>query len=256
MRLSEESDTGKWDLNTSVVLVAVLKSPADLRRLLDEHWYRIPVDFAPSRSFSYIAFYQPAIFGSNGKQIRYYARVASRDVAKRIELLPDESNHPRVQAAYIRFGFNKIHTLRRPIKNQIPRRVNFGFTTLKQLRTAENLLEVYGVSPTEQLLAEGLDRLGIPVTSEYPVGYSSGRFRIDLVVACRNGWLAIECDNDKAHGTSAQKEKDRHKDMVLGYHGWRILRLTETDIMNNLDRSLLRIQVAIASLGGISDPIN
>lgn len=246
----------KGQAQTADVLVAVLKSPADLDRLLTEKWYRIPAAFTPTRPFAFIAFYQPAAFGAAGKRIRYYAEVVSRETVKRVDLLPHEPRHPRAADEYVRFRFDTISELARPIQNLIPRRVTFGFTTLERLRSSENLLELYGVPATEQIIADGLRQLGIPVVTQLPIGYSSGRFRLDLAIACRNGWLAIECDNDRAHRPPQQRIKDEHKDAVLRYHDWRIIRLGEADILYNLDRSLARLQVAIASLGGLAKSEN
>ena len=46
------------------VLVGVLKSKDDLKILLEEKWYRIPIAFLPKRRFTHIAFYQPLEFGA------------------------------------------------------------------------------------------------------------------------------------------------------------------------------------------------
>ncbi|TSC55339.1 MAG: hypothetical protein Greene041679_635, partial [Parcubacteria group bacterium Greene0416_79] len=54
-------------MNAKTVLVGVLKSPRDLKILLEEKWYRIPVSFLPKRKFTHIAFYQPAAFDKEGK---------------------------------------------------------------------------------------------------------------------------------------------------------------------------------------------
>lgn len=237
---------------TETVLVSVLKDQRDLERLLTDHWYRIPVDFAPKRPFRFIAFYQPAAFKQHGRQIAYYARVASRTRQLRRELLPDEPRHPRANQIYVKYTFARIERLARPVRNIIPRRVTFGFTALAKLQTAEHLLELFDVAPIEQLVEAGLRRLDIPVINEYPIGFSSGRFRIDLAVRCRDGWLAIECDNQASHRTAAQKQKDAHKDTVLKHHGWRLVRLAESEVLNQFDRSLARVQLAIASLGGVA----
>lgn len=112
------------------VLVGVLKSKKDLRLLLREHWYRIPVAFLPRRAFTHIAFYQPAIFGKQGKRIIYFARVIGKEKFTRAALLPSEPNHPRASDEYVKFSFSSVQKLSQPVKNIIPRRVSFGFTTL------------------------------------------------------------------------------------------------------------------------------
>ncbi|MFH1099147.1 MAG: hypothetical protein V1723_04515, partial [Candidatus Uhrbacteria bacterium] len=119
-----------------IVLVGVLKNRRDLKILLTERWYRIPMRYAPSRQYAYLAFYQPVAFGGMGKCVRYYARVLERQTVQRNRLLPEESEHPRAHEPYVRIRVGKVRVLRRSIRNIAPRRVTFGFTTLHRLRTA------------------------------------------------------------------------------------------------------------------------
>ncbi|MDO8594252.1 MAG: DUF559 domain-containing protein [bacterium] len=246
------------------VLVAVLKSKDDLRLLLEEKWYRIPVAFLPKRTFTHIAFYEPLTgFGKSGKRILYYGRVVKKEVKKRIELLPNESSHPRARDSYLKCSFRKIEKLETPIRNVIPRRVSFGFTDLVTLRSVHDILELYHVAPTEQIVEQELQRLGIPVTSQYRIKLSSSHFsrssslplsqhyRLDLAIFCREGKLAIECDNRKAHSGKLQKLKDKQKDLALKKLGWRVFRLTEYDILENLDSCISHIQKIISLLGGV-----
>lgn len=237
------------------VLVSVLKNKSDLRILLKDNWYRIPMAFLPKRKFTYLAFYQPALFGRLGKRIRYYARVLSSKTVKRIDLLPKERNHPRAHDYYLRIELAWIKKLARPIRNIIPRRVSFGFTTLKSLLKAGDILELYGISPTEQIVDRGLNRLGIKTKKEFSVSKGGKRYRLDLAVFCRNGRIAIECDNRKAHSSSAQIDKDKMKDKFLKRHGWHIIRLTERDIIERLDYCLGLVARAIDKLGGQTDVI-
>ncbi|MEK7169809.1 MAG: DUF559 domain-containing protein [Patescibacteria group bacterium] len=243
------------------VLVAVLKSKDDLRILLAEKWYRIPVAFLPKRKFTRIAFYEPMTgFGKTGKRIRYYARVAKREVKKRTELLPRGTTHPRAEHEYVKFSFQKVEKLPKPIRNIIPRRVSFGFTDIKTLRSARDILQLYHVAPTEQIVEQQLRKLNIPFVSQYRTSYSSflkggGKspsrriFRIDLAIHCKNGNLAIECDNRKAHSSKIQKLKDKQKDSALKILGWRVIRLTEDDVLEHLDSCISRIQKSVSLLG-------
>ncbi len=98
------------------VLVGVLKSKNDLRILFREHWYRIPLAFAPQRRFTHIAFYQPTVFGKEGKRILYYARVLKKNIIPRIELLPKETRHPRANDNYLKITFRRIEKLRKQKK--------------------------------------------------------------------------------------------------------------------------------------------
>ena len=134
------------------VLVCVIKNKKDQWILLNKFWYRIPKEFVPKRKFSHLAFYQPAIFGKFGKRIEYYARIKQKKLVKRIDLLPKEKNHHRANNDYVKFEVNCVKKLTKPIRNIVPRRVSFGFTNLKILRGAGDILELYGVAPTEQMV--------------------------------------------------------------------------------------------------------
>ncbi len=250
------------------VLVGVLKSRNDLRILLEEKWYRIPRAFLPKREFTHIAFYQPIGFGKSGKRIVYYGRVSKREVKKRIELFPHELSHARAYDDYLKCTFRTIEKLKQPIRNVVPRRVSFGFTDLKTLRSAKDILELYHVAPTEQIIENVLKNLGIPVTSQYRVSVkppvakgvpkSSGAgvvhlknksYRLDLAIFCTKGNIAIECDNRKAHSGKIQKLKDTQKDTALKALGWRVIRLTEEDILTDTPSCISRIRKQITALG-------
>lgn len=235
------------------VLVSVLKNKSDLHALLKENWYRIPVAYLPRRKFTYLAFYQPASFGRLGKRIQYYARVLKSKTVKRIDLLPKERAHPRAHDDYLKIELAWLKKLVRPIKNIIPRRVSFGFTSLKSLLKAGDILELYGISPTEQIAERGLNRLGIKTKKEFNVSYGGKRYRLDLAVFCKNGRIAIECDNLKAHSDGVQIAKDKKKDEFLKRHGWQIVRLTERDITERLDYCLGLVARAADKLGGQTD---
>src|SRR3989344_2667020 len=135
--------------NDKIVLVSVLKNKRDLDALMAEKWYRIPLAHSPARKFKYLAFYQPVSFGRRGKRILYYARVLNYQITKRKNLLPKETGHPRADNYYLKIHIGKIKKLPWPIKNIIPRRITFGFTTLSRLLKSKNILELYGVAPTE-----------------------------------------------------------------------------------------------------------
>ena len=231
------------------VLVCILKDKRDLRILLKQHWYRIPVVYLPRRKFTHLAFYQPVSFGRLGKRIQYYARVLKSTTAERIALLPKEKNHPRGHDDYLKIEVAWIKRLACPIKNIIPRRVSFGFTTLKSLLKAGDILELYGVAPTEQIIERGLKHLGIKTEKEVTVSKNGKRYRLDLAVFCRGGRIAIECDNLKAH-SGVQIGKDKIKDKFLKRNGWHVIRLKEPDIVERTDYCLGLVKKAVERFGG------
>src|SRR3989338_140424 len=239
----------KTSRRKNIVLVCVLKNKRDLRIMLKKNWYRIPIAYLPRRKFTHLAFYQPVEFGRFGKRIQYYARVKNRTVAKRIDLLPKEQAHPRAHDDYLQIELAWIKKLAYPIKNIVPRRVSFGFTTLKSLLKAGDLLELYGVSPTEQIVERGLQKLSIKTEKEFSVSKGGKRYRLDLAIFCRNGRIAIECDNLKAH-SGVQIAKDKKKDEFLKRNGWHVIRLKEQDITERLKYCLGLVVKAVDNLGG------
>jgi very-short-patch-repair endonuclease len=232
------------------VLVAVLKNLRDRRILTEEKWYRIPCAFLPKHPFSYIAFYQPATFGKNGKQIEYFAPVIGRETVRRIDLLPEEQNHPRANELYVKFSVGELQKLQKPVRNIVPRRISFGFTSLVALTSARDILQLYHIAPTEQIIEKRLSDRGLKTIAQFPISVLKKRFRIDLAILCNRGNIAIECDNYKAHSSKIQIYKDRIKDKTLQKLGWRVFRLNEKEILEKLDRSVTRIEKLTQSLGG------
>jgi very-short-patch-repair endonuclease len=233
------------------VLVGVLKDRRDFNVLTEEKWYRIPTRYAPKKKFNYLAFYQPAIFGKQGKLIEYYSKVRNLETCKRISLLPDEPNHPRANDEYLKINVGKMVKLPSPIRNIIPRRVVFGFTTIDRLLNSEDILELYDVAPIEQILECGLEELSIKVIpQQYVLINKSKRFRLDFAVFCKNGKIAIECDNQKAHSGKIQTQKDKIKNEFLEIQGWTIMRFSEIEILYDLEKCLKKVKDMVASLGG------
>jgi len=234
-----------------IVLVGVLKDRRDLNILLTESWYRIPMRHAPKRKFDYLAFYQPTSFGRYGKRIQYYAPVLDYKVIKRGDLLPKELEHPRAKDYYLQIHVGKIEKLSQPIRNIIPRRISFGFTTLNHLLKSKDILQLYKVTPTEQMVEDGLKEAGIKAIGQYYVSGKKKRYFLDFAVFCQRGKIAIECDNKKAHSILAQKKKDGIKNTFLKRRGWTVIRLREDDIVSNLKGCIKRVKNTIQKLGGI-----
>lgn len=231
------------------VLVAVLKSRRDRTILLREKWYRIPCDTSPKRSFRYLAFYQPACFGREGKRIACYARVARVEKHPRRVLLPRERNLSSADKNYLKIYLRSITRLPRPVINNIPRRISFGFTTLSRLKKSRTILELYHVAPTEEIVGKALATANVTTIPQYVISEGKGsgrrRYRLDFAIIHQNKKIAIECDNKKAHFTAAQKKKDRAKDAFLRSRGWTVIRLSEPDIVLRLDACIAGIRRAI-----------
>jgi very-short-patch-repair endonuclease len=234
-----------------IVLVGVLKNWRNFQILLHENWYHIPAGKMPKKDFAYLAFYQPLSFGHASKRIGYYGRVKKIEIKKRLELFPKQTGHLAANQDYYKITIQKLVKLEQPIKNIIPRRIIFGFTTLNQLLGARDILELYNINDTEEIMERNLKKLKIKFTPQYyELINKQKRFRLDFAIFCNQGKIALECDNDKAHNLKQQKIKDREKDKILRAHGWRVIRLTENQIIFKLDACLSKIQKVISTLGG------
>jgi hypothetical protein len=125
------------------VLVVVVPQPRDWEIVLNEHWYRIPVEHAPSRlSANYLAFYHTRK-SSTPWTIGHYAAVTGYRLVKRRELLPAEINHPRTEHLYFKIELGALQTLVKPIASRKLRRVTFIATTLDRLLQAEEIGDLW-----------------------------------------------------------------------------------------------------------------
>ncbi|MEK6647233.1 MAG: DUF559 domain-containing protein [Candidatus Firestonebacteria bacterium] len=226
----------------NMVLVGVLNRHKDFEIAKNLHWYRIPVKKCPKKSVDYIAFYQTSCFGKNGKFIKYYAKVLKINKIKRIKLLPDERKHPRRQKLYYKFSISNLKLLPQIILNRTRRRVSFTYTTLNQLFNSKEISEVFDTPALEEILCLELKRFKIPFKREYCI-YKNRKllYRLDIAIFCSNGKIAIECDNEKWHFLRKQKIKDIKRDKYLKKIGWKVLRFTGSEIINNLAKCIQQI---------------
>jgi len=125
------------------VLVVVIPKLRDWELVLNEHWYRIPVEHAPSRlSANYLAFYHTRNSGVPWT-IGHYAVVTGYHLLKRCELLPEETNHPRAEHLYYKIELGPLQALPKPIPSLKLRRITFIPTTLNRLLQAEEVGELW-----------------------------------------------------------------------------------------------------------------
>ncbi|MFH1619583.1 MAG: DUF559 domain-containing protein [bacterium] len=239
----------------TAVLISVLKSPEDLELLFRERWYRIPQEYAPRRTFTHIAFYQPSSFGKDAGKIRYYASVRNCRPAARLELMPGERFHPGAKQTYLRYAVSGLRKLKRPVLNRGRERVCFGFTTIGRLMMAHDIRSLFGVPPLENILHEKLMKAGLKFYPEHPVLCRGRcRYRLDFALFCRRGKLDIECDGRKWHSNPAVRKKDAARDAWLRRMGWNVIRLSEKDIIRDMRRTMLQINKAVGKLGKQDGP--
>ncbi len=119
------------------VLVCLLTRPQDLDGIRWDHWYRIPVKYAPPDLLAEIvAFYLTAGFGDERWAIHEYAHVRGHELVRRVDLFPEQPEHPRANDLYYKLQLGPLQRLPRPIPSLRWRRITFIQTTGERLINA------------------------------------------------------------------------------------------------------------------------
>jgi len=233
-------------------LVGVMTRVKDWEILKTHHWYRIPVRSAPEGldKVQWLAFYQTRVFGREKWSVNYYARVQGMATVPRIELLPDEPNHRRARALYYRVALGELTPLPRPIPSQRWRRIAFIPTSLERLLRAEEVNDLYRISPIEERLYFLLREAGLEPERQFYVRESGAGHLLDMAVLCADGNLDVECDGELYHSGRERAAADRERDNSLTEAGWRILRFSGHEITADPERCVHRIRRTVRRMGG------
>ncbi|MCL5997174.1 MAG: hypothetical protein M1546_14125 [Chloroflexi bacterium] len=125
------------------VLVCLINKPRDLEIARWDHWYRIPVKTAPADYLAdVLAFYLTAAFGDEKWAIHEYAEVRGHELVRRVDLFPDQPDHPRANALYYKMQLGPLQRLSRPIPSLKWRRVSFIETTGDRFLNALEISEL------------------------------------------------------------------------------------------------------------------
>ncbi len=176
-----------------IVLVALINTPRDLELATREHWYRIPSSHAP-KFFSgaqYLAFYLPRAFGARKWSIDTFATVRGHELARRVDLIPQEPNHPRANEVYYKLQLGETETREPPIVAKRGRRVLFLWTNWEKFSTAREWNDLYLRTPAHEKLYDALRAENLDVERETFVREGHSRYRVDFLVYLPQGQIAI-----------------------------------------------------------------
>ena len=176
------------------VLVAYLPDPADFDLVQRDRWYRIPEKHAPKGLFAeYFAFYFGSNFGAQKWAIHYYARQQGYELMKRIDLFPDEPDHPHFSENYFKVSLGPLKKLAQPIISLRWRRVTFVHTTWDRFQDAREINDLFieGGEYCDRLYATLKER-GIQAERNFRVDDQGGVYEIPLVIPCNDGRVEIE----------------------------------------------------------------
>jgi hypothetical protein len=174
------------------VLVVVMNNARDWEIACTEGWYRIPEKRAPRQiAAEYLAFYFTRPFGPLAWAVHYIAPILHYRRARRDELLPDESDHPRAQDWYYCIEVGPVKLLPRPIPSQRLRRLTFLPTTLDRLLSAEEINDLWVREGLEQRLWEALKGAGIRAEGSLEVKEGGVRYVIPIAIPCAVGGVSV-----------------------------------------------------------------
>jgi len=177
----------------SSVLVVLVNDPRDLKHVLEDGWYRIPLARAPARiAVDYLAFYQTGAFPEGERYlVRWYAPVQDYRIAQRRELLPDEPGHPRAADRYYRVGLGSACELPLPIPSRRLRRITFIPTTLSRLLAVREINDLWIKTGAHERMWQALQQARLDAECQLEVTESPIPYVADFVLPCRKGDIAI-----------------------------------------------------------------
>jgi hypothetical protein len=175
------------------VLVAYVPSPADFLIVREEEWYRIPQRFAPKGLYAeYFAFYFGGAFADQKWGIHYFAEQRGYELVTRLDLLPDQPDHPRAQEFYYKVQLGPLQRLARPIISLRWRRIAFIHTTWDRFQDAIEINDLFieGGEYVDRLYYT-LKEQGIQAERNYRVEEPDLVYEAPLVVLCRDGRIEV-----------------------------------------------------------------
>lgn len=176
-----------------VVLVALMNTPRDLELATQEHWYRIPAKHAP-KFFSgadYLAFYLPNAFRERKWTIDTYATVRGHELVRRIDLIPEEPQHPRANELYYKLQLGEVEKREPPIPSKRGRRVLFLWTNWEKFSAAREWNDLYVRTPAHEKLYDALRAENLDVERETFVKEGHSRYRVDFLIYLPHGHVAV-----------------------------------------------------------------
>jgi hypothetical protein len=146
----------------TAVLVVLMNNQRDFAIARDQHWYRIPLKKAPERGIRapILAFYQTKEFGEEKWSINYYAHAVAWEIVPRVQLLPNEVEHPRASELYYKVELGELRRLPHPIVSRKWRRITFIVTHWGRLEAAYEISELLHGTIWQERLWRALRRMG------------------------------------------------------------------------------------------------
>ena len=190
-------------------LVAVVTCDADLRRFIDEKWYRIParavgrsVAAETLREVRALALYQTStITAGLPSAIELWGEIEEVRECTRREIIPSEAEHPAAEERYHLIRVDSVRRLERPVISRRPRRITFMRTSLERLLKASAVNDLVIGSKLEEQLWESLRDLD--AERKYYMNVSDTVMEVDFALFNGDRALGVICNGDSPPASAA-----------------------------------------------------
>jgi len=208
------------------VLVGVMPHPRDLELAREQHWYRVPVKSAPKGIHAeYVAFYFTQAFGPDLRwAIHYYARRTGHELVRRVDLLPEEAEHPRANDLYYKLQLGPLREKQPPIVSLRWRRITFIQTTWDRFVAAREINDLFSSDNMfVDRIYHALKARGIQAERAVEVREGGERYTVDLLIPCRGGAVMLAAGEERPSGALAlagdEQQALAHIETAIEKHG-------------------------------------
>lgn len=203
-----------------------------------------------------MAFFQGKVFGDEeAYKIRYFGEVERIDKVPRKELFhTTKRNAFKAEKMYYRIQLKDLKMRYQPIISHLPRRIVFLPTPLEKFEQAEQINDLFDVSPLEDRLWSALKYVNILAERQWKIVVENKNYFLDFAVFCKQGKLAIETDGYTFHYENRdQIDYDTGRRNDIEMDGWRFLHYTSKQVKDDWTPYLGQIQKMIDQLGGVEE---
>ncbi len=182
------------------VLVGVMPHPRDLEIAREQHWYRVPARHAPQGIHAeYVAFYFTKSFGPDLRwAIHFYARRTGHELARRVDLLPDDPGHPRAHERYYKLQLGPLKQKVPPIVSMRWRRITFIQTTWDRFVKAREVNDLFSSDNVfVDRVYHALKARGIQPERAVEIREGQTCFTVDLLIPCRDGAVMLSTGSER-----------------------------------------------------------
>lgn len=176
------------------VLVGVMPHPQDLEYAQNYHWYRVPVRHGLRGIHAeYVAFYFTGKFSTDLRwAIHFYARRTGHELVRRVDLLPDQPDHPRANDEYFKIQLGPLRRKDPPIISVRWRRITFIQTTWDRFVGAREINDLFTTdNQFVDRIYHALKRRGIQPERAVSIREKGTDYTVDLLIPCQDGAVML-----------------------------------------------------------------